>query len=366
MEIAITHCGICGSDLHTAFGGWGDVEYPIITGHEIVGTIRRKGASVTDFAVGDRVGVGAQCHACLNTQGKQCRGCGSGNENHCEVDRVDTYNGRFQDGQRSQGGYADAYRCDKNFVFRIPDSIPSHLAAPLLCAGATTYSPLVRHGAGPNKKVGIVGLGGLGHLAVQFASKLGSKEVVVFSHSQSKADIARKLGATAVVDINDEAQASKYEAQLDIVLVCGNAKGMPWELYLKVTHTHTTTNSALSLRPLREPFCSLTLCFSLVRLPAVTLPASVIPPQLVAFNGIFCSVALPEEPVPLPLKPMNVKRIQFVGSLIGSLSEIKEMLAFCAKNDVLPMVEVLPMSEVNEGIRKVREGDVKFRVVLQN
>ena len=320
MEIAITHCGICGSDLHTAFGGWGDVEYPIITGHEIVGTIRRMGAAVTDFTLGDRVGVGAQCHACLNSQGKACRGCGSGNENHCEVDRVDTYNGRFQDGQRSQGGYADAYRCDQHFVFKIPDNITSAEAAPLLCAGSTTYSPLVRHGAGPNKRVGVVGLGGLGHLAVQFASKLGAKEVVVFSHSKSKADIARKLGATAVVDISDEAQASAYDSKLDIVLVCGNAKGMPWEKYLK----------------------------------------------LVAFNGVFCSVALPEEPVPLPLMPINAKRINFAGSLIGSLSEIKEMLAFCSQHDVRPMVEILPMSEVNEGIRKVREGDVKFRVVLQN
>jgi len=320
VEIAITHCGICGSDLHTAFGGWGEVEYPIITGHEIVGTVRRLGSAVTEFSVGDRVGVGAQCYACLNKEGKQCPGCSSGNENHCEVDRVDTYNGNFKDGQRTQGGYADAYRCDKNFVFKIPDNISSAEAAPLLCAGSTTYSPLVRHGAGPNKRVGVVGLGGLGHLAVQFASKLGAKEVVVFSHSKSKADVARQLGATAVVDITNEQEAKKYESSLDIVLVCGNAKGMPWDKYLSV----------------------------------------------VAFNGVFCSVALPEEPIPLQLMPINAHRIQFVGSLIGSLSEIKEMLTFCSKNDVRPMVEVLPMSEVNEGIRKVREGDVQFRVVLQN
>ena len=296
------------------------MQYPLITGHEIVGTVRAKGRSVSDFSVGDRVGVGAQAFACLNKEGTLCPGCSSGNENHCEVDRVDTYNGDYKDGERSQGGYADAIRVDSHFVFAIPANISSQEAAPLLCAGSTTYSPLVRHGAGPNKRVGIIGLGGLGHLAVQFAAKLGAKEVVVFSHSKSKAEIARKLGATAVVDISKEEEAKAWENKLDIVLVCGNAKGMPWPAYLKV----------------------------------------------VAFNGVFCSVALPEEPIPLPLMPINAKRIQFVGSLIGSLSEIKEMLAFCAKNDVRPMVELLPMSDVNEGIRKVREGDVKFRVVLHN
>jgi len=209
LEIAITHCGICGSDLHTAFGGWGEVEYPIITGHEIVGIVRQKGKNVSEFNVGDRVGVGAQCHACLNKEGKNCPGCSSGNENHCEVDHVDTYNGKFHDGERSQGGFADAYRCDKNFVFKIPENISSQEAAPLLCAGSTTYSPLVRHGCGPNKRIGVIGMGGLGHLAVQFASKLGAKEVVVVSHSKSKTDIARKLGATAVIDISNDDEAKK-------------------------------------------------------------------------------------------------------------------------------------------------------------
>jgi D-arabinose 1-dehydrogenase-like Zn-dependent alcohol dehydrogenase len=210
------------------------VEYPIITGHEIVGTVRLKGSNVTEFQIGDRVGVGAQCYACLNREGKSCPGCSSGNENHCEIDHVDTYNGIFKDGQRTQGGYADAYRCDKHFVFNIPDNISSHEAAPLLCAGCTTYSPLVRHGCGPNKRVGIIGLGGLGHLAVQFASKLGAKEVVVFSHSKSKSEIAKQLGATACVSFEDEEESKKYKSALDIVLVCGNAKDMPWERYLDV------------------------------------------------------------------------------------------------------------------------------------
>jgi alcohol dehydrogenase (NADP+) len=320
VEIAITHCGICGSDLHTAFGGWGDVEYPIITGHEIVGTVRQKGSRVTDFGIGDRVGVGAQCRACLGKQGTHCPGCLSGNENHCEVERVDTYNGRFTDGERSQGGYAEAIRVDKNFVFKIPENISSEQAAPLLCAGATTYSPLVRYGAGPNKRVGIVGFGGLGHLAVQFAAKLGAKEVVLVSHSKSKADIARKLGATAVIDISNEAEAKQYDSKLDIVLVTANAKGMNWEAYLR-------------------------LC---------------------AFHAVFISVAIPEEPVPINVALLNIRQVSFAGSIIGSLSEIREMLNFCSQHDVRPMVELLPMSEVNEGIRRVREGDVRYRVVLHN
>ena len=321
VEIAITHCGICGSDLHTAFGGWGEVSYPIIVGHEIVGTVRQKGSKVSEFSIGDRVGVGAQCHACMGRQGKHCPGCQSGNENHCEVDRVDTYNGRFTDGERSQGGYAQAIRVDSSFVFKIPENISSEQAAPLLCAGATTYSPLVRYGAGPNKRVGVVGFGGLGHLAVQFAAKLGAKEVVVVSHSQgSKADMARKLGATAVIDVSNEAEARLYDSKLDIVIVAANAKGMNWDAYLR-------------------------LC---------------------AFHAVFISVALPEEPIPLNAALLNQKQVSFAGSLIGSLSEIKEMLTFCSQHDVRPMVELLPMSEVNEGIRRVREGDVKYRVVLHN
>jgi len=166
----------------------------------------------------------------------------------------------------------------------------------------------------------VIGLGGLGHLAVQFASKLGAKEVVVVTHTKQKAEEARNLGATAVIDISNADEVKQYESGLDIIMICGNAKGMPWDKFL----------------------------------------------SLGAFHAVFIPVALPEEPVPLPLKPVNSKQLTIAGSLIGSLSEIKEMLNFCSKHNVRPLVEVLPMSEVNEGIRKMREEDVKFRVVLQN
>jgi len=318
VEVKISHCGICGSDIHTAFGGWGHVNYPIIVGHEIVGTITAKGKSVSQFNIGDRVGCGAQCGSCMNKGKGKCRGCSTGNENHCTQGNIGTYNGKYPDGERSQGGYADMKRFAAHFAFKIPDNIPSPEAAPLLCAGATVYSPLKRYGAGPGKKVGVIGIGGLGHLAVQFAAKMGA-EVYAFGHSKGKAELSKKLGAKEYIVTSDEAAMKEHAQSLDIVICAANGKDMKWDPLL----------------------------------------------ALGALDCHFVLVAAPEDTLKLHPFVLIGSRVNLVGSMIGSPDEIREMLQFASEKDVRPMVEVLPMSEVNEGIRKVQENDVKFRVVLE-
>ena len=316
VEVKITHCGICGSDIHTAFGGWGQVEYPIIVGHEIVGHVTAKGKNVTNVDIGDRVGCGAQCGACLQKEG--CRGCSSGNENHCTQGLVWTYNSKFPDGERAQGGYADMKRFPAAFAFKIPDNIASDEAAPLLCAGATVYSPLKRLGAGPGKKVGVIGIGGLGHLAVQWAAKMGA-EVIAIGRSKGKADDAKAMGASDFISIDDDAACAKYKHKLDIIICTANGKHMPYAKYIDLGN----------------------------------------------IDSYFCIVALPEDTVSLPPPLFTGSRVNVCGSSIGNLEEIKDMLQFASKHGVRPWIERMPMSQVNEGIRKVQENDVKYRVVLE-
>lgn len=210
-EVKIQYCGICASDIHTAFGGWGHVEYPIIVGHEIVGTVSAVGKNVKNVKVGDRVGCGAQCGSCLNQEGKKCKGCPD-HENQCSVHNIGTYNAKYNDGERTQGGYADAKRFHARWAFKIPDNIPSAEAAPLLCAGATVYTPLARFKAGKGKKVGIVGIGGLGHLGVQFAAKMGA-EVIAIGRSPNKAEQAKKLGATEYITLDDEKVLEEHKVR---------------------------------------------------------------------------------------------------------------------------------------------------------
>jgi len=312
VEVAITHCGICGSDLHTAFGGWGDVTYPIIVGHEIIGHITAKGKNVTKFNIGDRVGCGAMCGCC-----HACDNCKSGNENHCRA-AIGTYNGKYPDGEHSQGGYASSKRFDQYFCFHIPENITSAEAAPLLCAGATTYSPLARYKVGPGKKVGVIGIGGLGHLAVQFAAKMGA-EVVAISSSASKREAAARLGASDYINMQDEAAQKRHAGSFDVIISCANPPKMEYDAYLKL--------------------CKL--------------------------DAYFVLVALPEDVISFKPFTLTGTRVHVVGSSIGNHQEIEAMLQFCSKNNVRPWIELLPMSQVNEGIRKVKENDVKFRVVLE-
>jgi len=318
-EIEISHCGICASDLHLAFGGWGSVEYPVLVGHEIVGKVTKVGSKVTEHKVGDRVGQGAQAFACMSKDKAVCKACATGNEEHCSF-FIGTYGGRYPDGERSRGGYCSHVRTSQWLLFQLPTEISSAHAGPLMCAGATVFSPLRRYGAGPGKKVGIIGIGGLGHLGVQFAAKMGA-ETWAIGTSASKAPLAKKLGAVGYLNLADKDEFTKHKVTFDLIVCTANADDMDWDLYLS-------------------------LCTNL--------------------NGVFALVALPNKKIQFGPFSLVHDRVQFVGSNIGSRQGITDMLDFCAKTGVRPMVEELPMSEVNQGIQKVKTNDVKFRVVLKN
>ena len=228
--MAISHCGICGSDIHTIDSGWGPSNYPVIPGHEIVGTVAAVGASVKNVKVGDRVGIGAQCGAC-----HECYECKSGNQNHCSRKQLWTYNSKYPDGQLTQGGYADRIRCDAAFAFLLPEAISSAEAAPLMCAGVTTYAPLARAITRKGMRVGIIGVGGLGHLGIMWASKLldGSAEVTAISHNSKKKEEALKLGATRFLDTGDKEQMKAHARYFDYILCTANGKGQDYSNWIR-------------------------------------------------------------------------------------------------------------------------------------
>ena len=223
VDIKITHCGICGSDLHTLRSGWGPSIYPCCVGHEIVGTAVRVGSQVQDIKVGDRVGVGAQSDSCHLPD---CEDCSSGNFNYCPR-FTGTYNGFFKNGGKSYGGYATYNRTPARFVIKVPDQIKSKDAAVMMCAGVTTYSPLKYNGCGPGKKVGIVGLGGLGHFGVLWAQALGASVVVISRKSDKKAD-AMNLGASGfIATAEDKDWAKTHAGSLDIILSTVSSSKVP-------------------------------------------------------------------------------------------------------------------------------------------
>ncbi|KAK8088142.1 alcohol dehydrogenase (NADP+) [Apiospora hydei] len=320
IDIQIECCGVCGSDVHTVTGGWGEAHTPICVGHEIVGKAIKVGKSVKDVKEGDRVGVGAQIWACL-----KCPQCKSDNENYCPH-MVDTYGAPYPkdvdpNETVSQGGFSSHIRAHEYFVFPIPDAIPSHLAAPMLCAGLTTYSPLVRAGVGPGKQVAIVGLGGLGHFGVMWANALGA-EVTVISHSPNKKDDALKLGAKHFVNSGDKDWAKPLAFKFDFVL---NAADM--------THTFDL-DSYLSI---------------------------------LKVGCQFHQVGLPDEAIP------NLKPQQFMAngssigaSHIGSRPECLAMLKLAAEKKLDPMVETIPISEKGcaEAIERVKTNKVHYRFTL--
>ncbi|EPQ60834.1 GroES-like protein [Gloeophyllum trabeum ATCC 11539] len=215
IELAITHCGVCGSDVHTITSGWGSFPTPLVVGHEIIGKVTRVGSKVKGFKVGDRAGVGAQIGACYS-----CRACKTDNEQYCPK-KINTYAGEYPDGVKTQGGYSMAIRAHEQFVFPIPEKLESRYAASMLCAGLTVYSPLKRHGAGPGKKVGILGIGGLGHYAVLFAKAMGS-EVYAFTHSESKVEDIKKMGADHVI-VTDEASGKLSRLMFEVMKSYGGS-----------------------------------------------------------------------------------------------------------------------------------------------
>ena len=238
VDIEITHCGICGSDLHTLRSGWGPTPYPCCVGHEIVGKAVRVGKKVEKgIKVGDRVGVGAQNSSCLKPD---CEECSAGLENHCQH-AVNTFADQYPDGSYSYGGYADYHRCPSHFVMKIPDGIPSEDAAPMLCGGVTLYSPLKNNGCGPGKKVGIIGVGGLGHFGVIFAKALGADKVVGISRKAEKKDDVLKMGADEYIATDDDPDWAQHHARsLDLIISTVSSPKMPLMDYLQLLRVKGT------------------------------------------------------------------------------------------------------------------------------
>lgn len=315
VEIAISHCGICGSDLHTITGGWGGADFPVVPGHEIVGTITAAGPEVKHLQVGDRVGVGAMVFACL--QKDTCKECATDMDSHC-AKSVFTYNGRYQDGEKSYGGYAEHVRVSGQYAFKVPEVIPSDAAAPLLCAGVTVYTPLKKH-VKAGDRVGVVGIGGLGHLALQFAKALDATPVA-FSHSPNKEQQARELGAEDFVVMSNPDDVARAGRSVNVLLVTADAENQPWDTYL----------------------------------------------SFVAVGGTLVLVGAPNDKIVISPFSLIAGGVSFAGSLIGGIKDTEDMLALAAARNVRPVIQKMPMSKANEGIQLVDQGKVRYRVVLEN
>ncbi|MCM6761433.1 NAD(P)-dependent alcohol dehydrogenase [Rathayibacter sp. ZW T2_19] len=309
--IEIAYSGICHSDIHTVRGEWGPVAYPLTVGHEIVGVVAEVGSEVSKHSVGDRVGVGCMVNSC-----RECENCLAGEEQYCLKGNVGTYAAVDRDGTITQGGYSTHVVVVEDFVLRVPESIPYEAAAPLLCAGITTYSPLSHWNAGPGKKVAVVGLGGLGHMAVQFAHAMGA-EVTVLSQTLGKKDDGLRLGADHYYATKDEETFSTLANTFDIIL---NTVSAPLDLdaYL----------------------------------------------GMLRLNGTMVNVGAPAEALPLHVFTLFGARRSFAGSGIGGIRETQEMLDFCAEKGIASEVEVIPASEINAAYERVLSSDVRYRFVI--
>jgi alcohol dehydrogenase (NADP+) len=309
--IEIRYAGICHSDIHTVRGEWGEVAYPLTVGHEIVGSVAEVGAEVSKHAVGDRVGVGCMVNSC-----RECPNCRAGQEQYCENGNTGTYASVDRDGTITQGGYSTHVVVDEDFVLRVPEAIPYEAAAPLLCAGITTYSPLTHWNAGPGKKVAVVGMGGLGHMAVKIAVAMGA-EVTVLSQTLGKKDDGLAFGA------------ENYHA----------------------------TRDAATFEALRNSF---DLIINTVSAP-IDMAAYL---GLLRLDGTLVSVGAPPEPLAVPVFALFGNRRSFAGSSIGSIGETQEMLDFCAERGIAPEVELITADQVNEAYERVLKSDVRYRFVI--
>ncbi|GMF34562.1 unnamed protein product [Phytophthora lilii] len=309
VEIKISHCGICGSDVHQIDSSWGPSEYPCVAGHEIIGEVAMVGTSVKNLAVGNRVGVGAQVWACLNRDPKDnCRDCAEGHDAVCNS-IVWAINGAYKDGARSFGGFADYIRVDSNYAFKIPEALPSDVAAPLMCAGATVFTPLKQEGVKAGDRVGVIGIGGLGHFAIQFIRALGATPVA-FSRSANKKHEVRSLGAEEFYDLSDPKQQTEAASSVDYLLLTANAANMPYDLYL----------------------------------------------SLVRKRGTLIMVGLPEDKVTISPFFLVPRAVRVRGSVIGSIQDIQDMLELAAKSNVRPIIQKIPMASLNNGLDMVRDG----------
>ncbi|MFF5482511.1 NAD(P)-dependent alcohol dehydrogenase [Streptomyces sp. NPDC012935] len=309
--IDIKFAGICHSDIHQAREGWGEAIFPMVPGHEIAGIVSEVGSGVTKYQVGDRVGVGCLVDSC-----RECENCKAGLEQYCTGGNVGTYNAVGKDGEPTYGGYSQKVVVDENFVVRIPDGLSLDVAAPLLCAGITTYSPLRHWNAGPGKKVAILGMGGLGHMGVKIAHALGA-EVTVLSQSLRKKDDGLKLGADHYYATSDPKTFEELHGTFDLIL--------------------STVSAPLNL----DQFLS-----------------------LLRTDGAFVNVGAPEEPVALNLFSVIGGRKTLAGSGIGGIQETQEMLDFCAEHGLGAEIELIAASEINEAYERVLNSDVRYRFVI--
>jgi uncharacterized zinc-type alcohol dehydrogenase-like protein len=312
VQIQIQYCGVCHSDLHYARNEWGFTQYPAVPGHEIVGRVTAVGGGVKKFKVGDTVGVGCLVNSC-----RTCPNCRAGLEQYCDNGMVMTYGSTDPVlGGGTLGGYAQSIVVTEDFVLRLPANLNLAATAPLLCAGITTYSPMRHWKVGPGQKVGIVGLGGLGHMGVKFARAFGA-HVVLFTTSPGKVADAKRLGAHEVVISTDAAQMTAQAGSFDFILDA-------------VSASH-----------------DLNAYFNLLKR-----------------DGNLTLVGAPEKPLPVAAFPLIMRRRSFSGSLIGGLPETQEMLDFCGKHNITCDIEMIRMDQINEAYERMLKSDVKYRFVI--
>ncbi|MFK7692772.1 NAD(P)-dependent alcohol dehydrogenase [Paenibacillus sp. HJGM_3] len=309
--IEIKYAGICHSDIHTACGEWGPVQYPIVPGHEIAGIVTQVGSDVTKYAVGDRVGVGCMVDSC-----GECVNCHKGEEQYCLNGMTGTYGAVDRYGQYTHGGYSTHIVVTEDFVVKIPDGLELDVAAPLLCAGITTYSPLRHWGAAPGKKIAVVGLGGLGHMAVKLAHAMGA-EVTVLSQTLKKKEDGLQLGADFYYATSDPETFKKLAGSFDLIVNTVSAK--------------IEINAYLSL---------------------------------LAVDGTLVNVGAPSEPLPVHVFSLIPQRRSFAGSSIGGIRETQEMLDFCAEHNITPEIEVITANQIDEAWERVLASDVRYRFVI--
>ncbi len=311
--IQIEFAGICHSDIHTVNGDWGPQPFPVVPGHEIVGLVTEVGSDVTKHQVGDRVGVGCMVNSC-----GECVNCRAGDEQYCVKGNIGTYAATDVDGSTTQGGYSTHVVVDADFVLRIPEGLDPAAAAPLLCAGITTYAPLTHWNAGPGKQVAVVGLGGLGHMAVKIAHALGA-EVTVLSQSLKKQEDGLRLGADHYYATEDPATFEQLASRFDLIVNTVSAR-IDLDAYL----------------------------------------------GLLAVDGTLVNVGAPPEPLSLNVFSLIGGRRSFAGSMIGGIAQTQEMLDFCAEHGIAADVEVIAAEQVNEAYERVLASDVRYRFVIDS
>ncbi|HET7347166.1 MAG TPA: NAD(P)-dependent alcohol dehydrogenase [Acidobacteriaceae bacterium] len=311
VHVDIQFCGVCHSDIHSVRNEWQNAVYPMVPGHEIIGRVTAVGSAVSRFKPGDLVGVGVIVDSC-----RQCASCKAGEEQYCEIGATLTYGMQDRYGDLTQGGYSNNIVVNDHFVHTISPKLSAAGVAPLLCAGITTYSPLRHWKVGPNKKVGVVGLGGLGHMALKFAHSFGA-HVVQFTTSESKVADAKRLGADEVVISKDAAAMKKQFGSFDFIL--------------------DTVSAPHDINPYL---------------------------QALKRDATYAQVGLPDKPPVINMGNLIFKRRNLSGSIIGGMAETQQMLDYCAEKNIVADVEVIPIQQINDAFERVVKADVKYRFVI--